>query len=282
MSNPEEILALVEAATTVVQARSSVAPRIALVLGSGMSLLGDGVEGERIPYTDLPGFHAPTVSGHAGELLLGEVEGIPLAIFSGRPHLYEGVEAWRLGLLPRLAKALGAHVFLVTNAAGAIPGKGLQTGDLMRITDQINLQGTNPLVGPHDNRLGARFPDMGRVYHREAGELLDATAARLAVQLQQGVYVGVLGPAYETPAEVRMYGLAGGHAIGMSTVGEAIVANQVGLKVAGISCISNIAGGNEGEDVLSHDEVKEAVALAANSILQLIRQSLPGLAELKT
>ncbi|MBM65873.1 MAG: purine-nucleoside phosphorylase [Myxococcales bacterium] len=280
MTSPAEILSLVEAAATQIRQRSSIAPKVALVLGSGLNILEEGVDGDRIPYSDLPGFHVPTVSGHSGQLVLANLNAVPVMIFSGRPHLYEGTEPWRLGLLPRLAKAMGATAFLVTNAAGGIPGKGVQTGDLMRITDHINLQGRNPLIGPHDDQLGARFPDMGRAYHRKGGELLDELAATAGIGLKKGVYVGVLGPSYETPAEVRMYGQMGGHAIGMSTVGEVTVANQVGLCVAGISCISNIAGGNDGTDVLSHAEVKDAVAAAGNDIRRLIRDALPGLSQL--
>ncbi|MBF94893.1 MAG: purine-nucleoside phosphorylase [Myxococcales bacterium] len=280
MTSPVEIIKLVEAATLQIRQRSSIKPKVALVLGSGLNILEEGVDGDRIPYHLLPGFHVPTVSGHSGDLILATIESTPVMIFSGRPHLYEGTEPWRLGLLPRVAKAMGASAFLVTNAAGGIPGQGMNTGDLMRISDHINLQGTNPLVGSHDNQLGARFPDMGRAYHRDAGRLLDSIANDLKIPLKSGIYVGVLGPTYETPAEVRMYGFMGGHAIGMSTVGEVAVANQVGLHVAGISCISNLAGGNEGADVLHHSEVKEVVAAAGDNIRQLIRAALPGLSNL--
>ena len=282
MTSPEEIIKLVDAAVVQIRQRSSITPKIALVLGSGLNILEEGVEGDRIPYDVLPGFHVPTVSGHSGDLILATIESTPVMIFSGRPHLYEGTAPWRLGLLPRVAKAMGATAFLVTNAAGGIPGRGVDTGDLMRISDHINLQGTNPLVGAHDNRLGAHFPDMGRAYDQAAGELLDHLASELGIPLKRGVYVGVLGPAYETPAEVRMYGMMGGHAIGMSTVGEVAVANQVGLLVAGISCISNLAGGNEGAEVLSHSDVKEVVAAAGSRIRQLIRAALPGLSQLSS
>ena len=279
MTSPVEIIKLVEAATLQIRERSSITPKVALVLGSGLNILEEGVDGDRIPYHLLPGFHVPTVSGHSGDLILATIESTPVMIFSGRPHLYEGTEPWRLGLLPRVAKAMGASAFLVTNAAGGIPGQGMNTGDLMRISDHINLQGTNPLVGSHDDQLGARFPDMGRAYHRDAGRLLDSVANDLKIPLKNGVYVGVLGPTYETPAEVRMYGLMGADTIGMSTVGEVLVARQVGLPVVGVSCISNYAAGNDGEEVLTHADVTEVVGAAAKRFVQLLRSAVPYLME---
>ena len=171
---------------------------LAIVLGSGLSAFADALSGAlRVPYQELPGFKSATVKGHKGELVYGSLGDYKVLIFSGRMHLYEGIEAWRAGLLPRLAEALGARVFVVTNASGGIPGKGLEPGDLMRITDQLNFQGTNPLVGGHDDRLGARFPDMGQPYDRRLGGLLDELAQRIGCPLKKGVYVGVLGPGYE-------------------------------------------------------------------------------------
>ena len=149
----------------------------------------------------------------------------------------------------------------------------------MRITDQINLQGTNPLVGSHDDRLGARFPDMGQPYDRALGERLDSLAERIGCPLKRGVYVGVLGPGYESPAEVRMYGMLGADTVGMSTVGEVLVARQVGLPVVGVSCISNFAAGNEGEEVLTHADVTEVVGTAAKRFVTLLLQAIPELLE---
>ena len=252
----------------------------AVVLGSGLSAFADDLDQPiRIPYSDIPGFKTATVKGHRGELLYGELAGYRVLIFSGRMHLYEGIEPWRAGLLPRLAAALGARLFLVTNASGGIPGKGLEPGDLMRITDQINAQGTNPLVGDHDERLGARFPDMGQPYDRRLGAHLDTLAEDLKMPLKRGVYVGVLGPGYESPAEVRMYGLLGADTIGMSTVGEVLVARQVGLSVVGVSCISNYAAGNDGEEVLTHADVTEVVGAAAKRFVLLLRSAVPYLME---
>ena len=166
-------------------------------------------------------------------------------------------------------------MFVVTNASGGIPGKGVEPGDLMRLTDQINLQGTNPLVGPHDDRLGPRFPDMGQPYDHALGALVDRTAQGMEIPLKRGVYVGVLGPGYESPAEVRMYGMMGANTVGMSTVGEVLVARQVGLSVVGISCISNFAAGNEGEEVLTHQDVTDVVGSAAERFVRLLCACVP-------
>jgi purine-nucleoside phosphorylase len=252
----------------------------AVVLGSGLSAFADSLdESLRIPYDSLPGFKSATVKGHRGELVYGQLGGFKVLVFSGRMHLYEGIEPWRAGLLPRLAAGLGARLFVVTNASGGVPGKGLDPGDLMRITDQLNLQGTNPLVGPHDERLGARFPDMGQPYDKVLGQRLDELAKRLGSPLKSGVYVGVLGPGYESPAEVRMYGMLGADTVGMSTVGEVLVARQVGLPVVGISCISNIAAGNDGAEVLTHQDVTEVVGAAAQRFVTLLTAAVPHLLE---
>ena len=276
----KDLVAQVAQATESVRSAGIGEVDFAVVLGSGLSAFADDLDQPiRLPYKDIPGFKTATVKGHRGELLYGELAGYRVLVFSGRMHLYEGIEPWRAGLLPRLAAALGARLFLVTNASGGIPGKGLEPGDLMRITDQINAQGTNPLVGDHDERLGARFPDMGQPYDRALGAHLDTLAARLGVPLKRGVYIGVLGPGYESPAEVRMYGLMGADTIGMSTVGEVLVARQVGLPVVGVSCISNYAAGNDGEEVLTHADVTEVVGAAAKRFVQLLRSAVPYLME---
>ena len=276
----EELVETVDAAVEAARVAGIGAVDAAVVLGSGLSAFADSLVGSlRIPYNQLPGFKSATVKGHRGELVYGQLGGFRVLVFSGRMHLYEGIEPWRAGLLPRLAAGLGARLFVVTNASGGIPGKGLEPGDLMRITDQINLQGTNPLVGPHDDRLGARFPDMGQPYDRLLGAHLDALAKDLELPLKSGVYVGVLGPGYESPAEVRSYGLLGADTVGMSTVGEVLVARQVGLPVVGISCISNFAAGNDGEEVLTHQDVTEVVGAAAKRFVTLLTAAVPHLLE---
>ena len=221
----EELVVTVDAALAAARDAGVGDVDAAVILGSGLSSFAEAFDDAlRIPYHQLPGFKNATVKGHRGELVYGQIADFKVLVFSGRMHLYEGIEAWRAGLLPRLAAGLGARLFVVTNASGGIPGKGLEPGDLMRITDQINLQGTNPLVGPHDSRLGARFPDMGQPYDRALGAALDSLADQLDLPLKKGVYVGVLGPGYESPAEVRMYGQLGADTVGMSTVGEVLVA----------------------------------------------------------
>jgi len=280
MIDPDSLLETVAAAAAAARAAGVGDVDGAVTLGSGLAAFGESLEESvRVPYTDLPGFAASTVVGHRGELIYGRLGDTRVLVFSGRMHLYEGVEPWRAGLLPRLAKALGAKLFLVTNASGGIPGKGVHPGDLMRITDQINHQGTNPLVGPHDDRLGPRFPDMGEAYDRALGARMDGIAGELGLELKTGIYIGVLGPGYESRAEVRMFGLWGADAVGMSTVGEVLVARQVDLPVVGVSCISNYAAGNEGEEVLTHDDVTEVVGAAANRFVQLLRAAVPKLLE---
>ena len=272
----EELVDLVGDAARAARDAGVGAVDVAVVLGSGLSAFAEAInEPVRVPYHQLPGFKSATVKGHRGELLYGSLAGVNVLVFSGRMHLYEGIEAWRSGLLPRLAHALGARVFVVTNASGGIPGKGVEPGDLMRLTDQINLQGTNPLVGPHDDRLGPRFPDMGQPYDHALGALVDRTAQGMEIPLKRGVYVGVLGPGYESPAEVRMYGMMGANTVGMSTVGEVLVARQVGLSVVGISCISNFAAGNEGEEVLTHQDVTDVVGSAAERFVRLLCACVP-------
>jgi purine-nucleoside phosphorylase len=279
--DPTELIEHVEAAARVVRQRAPGDVELAFVLGSGLGAFAGALdEPVRIPYGELSGFPLSTVVGHAGSLVVGTLAGVRVMVFAGRAHLYEGIAPWRAGMLPRLARALGARTIVITNAAGAIPGKGLAAGDLMRLTDQINLQGVNPLVGGHDDRLGARFPDMGQPFDRAVAAVLDSAAEAGERPLKTGVYVGVLGPGYETPAEVRMLGSVGGDAIGMSTVGEVLVANQVGLRVGGISCISNIAGGDEGAEVLSHADVTEVVGQAAERFVNLLTRAVPELARL--
>jgi purine-nucleoside phosphorylase len=232
---------------------------VALVLGSGLGAFADGLDGARpIPYEKIP--HMPTsgVSGHAGNLVVGKKGGRRVGAMQGRPHLYEGWSPQEVVFGVRLMALLGARTLIVTNAAGGI-GPGLVPGDLMAIADQLNLTGTSSLLGPNDERLGERFVDMSGAYDRDLIETASGVAGALGFELQQGVYAGLLGPAYETPAEVRMLRTLGADAVGMSTVLEVLAARHLGMRVLGISCISNLAAGIS-DGPLSHAEVEATAA----------------------
>ncbi len=234
-------------------------PRVGVVLGSGLGGFADELAGlHRVPYAELPGMPEPKVSGHAGNLCLGRVGTVPVACLQGRVHLYEGHPIERVVFGVRLLGALGCKAVLLTNAAGGI-GDFLRPGDLMLITDHLNLTAVNPLVGPAHEGV-PRFPDMTLAYCPELRSHARHAAASAGVELTEGVYAGMLGPSYETPAEVRMLGLLGAHAVGMSTVPEVIALRQDGVRVGAVSCITNLAAGRSGA-LLDHAEV-EAVASA--------------------
>jgi purine-nucleoside phosphorylase len=267
-----------ETAERVVRARSAVAPRVALVLGSGLGGFADTL-GDRvvIPFADVPGMPRSHVEGHAGNLVLGAAHGMPVVAMQGRVHLYEGHPPEDVVFGLRLMIALGARYVLLTNAAGGV-ADGMQPGDLMLIEDHLNLTGRSPLVGPNESQLGARFPDMSEAYDRRLRALADEVAARAGFSLRRGVYAGVLGPQYETPAEVRMVRLLGAHAVGMSTVLETIAARHMGARVLGLSCITNVAAGlTEGK--LSHDEVTEVAARVRGRFTALLSGILEAIAQ---
>lgn len=249
-------------------------PDVALVLGSGLGAFADTLENaDVIPYTEIGGMPMSHVSGHAGNLVLGEKEGQSCIAMQGRVHLYEGhpVEDVVFGL--RLMIHLGAKTVIITNAAGGI-GEDLEVGDLMLIEDQINLTGSSPLVGPNDDELGPRFVDMTQTYDRELMKLAREGAGALGLELGRGVYVGVLGPSYETPAEIRFFRTIGGGAVGMSTVLEVIAARHMGARILGISCITNKAAGLGTEEILTHAEVQENAAEARKSFVALLGATL--------
>jgi purine-nucleoside phosphorylase len=246
-----------------------IAPKVAIILGSGLGELVDEVSGAHgIPYAEIPGFSEIHIRGHAGELVAGTLSGVPVIVFSGRFHLYEGHTARAVGFPVRLAYAFGARTLLVANAAGGI-GRGLAVGDLMMLEDQINMTGTSPLIGPQDEG-DVRFPDMSNPFDPELRKHLQQVAAEQNIALKSGVYAGVLGPAYETRAEIRMLRLIGGHAVGMSTVHEVITAKALGMRVAGISCIANIHP-EEGSVPLDHADVLAATARSMAAFRKLIR-----------
>lgn len=230
-------------------------PEIGIVLGSGLGDLADTYCEFAIPYDKIPGFAKSTVEGHKGQLVFAQINKKNVVMMQGRNHFYEGLSMQDVTYPIKVMKKLGVKTVIITNAAGAI-NKSFRPGDLMVITDHINLMGTNPLIGANDPELGVRFPDMSEVYNKNLIKIVDAAGRLLKIDLKHGVYVATTGPSYETPAEIRMARYMGGDAAGMSTVPEAIVANYCGMKVIGISCISNFATGISSKK-LSHQEVIE-------------------------
>jgi purine-nucleoside phosphorylase len=248
-------------------------PKLGLILGSGLGAFADTFEDRVvIPYGELPHFPHSSVAGHAGQLVLGTRNGVPLVAMQGRVHFYEGYEPWQVGFPARVLCALGVKALLVTNAAGGING-GFATGDLMAITDHLNLTGYNPLVGKNDERLGPRFPDMSHAYDPELLKILRGAALKENVTLREGVYVGLSGPSYETPAEIRMLRTLGADAVGMSTVPEVIVAAHMGVRVTGVSCITNLAAGIS-QHKLSHDEVAQTANTVKDVFTRLVARFL--------
>jgi purine-nucleoside phosphorylase len=245
------------------------APRVGVVLGSGLGAIADRLEDvSRLPYDTIPGFHGSAVEGHAGQLCLGQLAGVPAAIMQGRIHLYEGHPVEDVVRPVRMLVAFGCRTLVITNAAGGIDSDYV-VGDLMVIRDHLNLTGRNPLVGPNDASLGPRFPDMSDAYARDLRDLAHLVAKEQGHELRQGVYAGLLGPSYETPAEIRMLRAIGADAVGMSTVLETIAARHMGARVLGISCISNAAAGMSGSP-LDHAEVKAAADMAQGRLADVI------------
>lgn len=244
-------------------------PRLAIILGSGLGQLADRIQrAANIPYADIPGFPPSTVVGHAGRLVAGSIDGCDVIALSGRFHLYEGHSAAVAGLPVRVAHALGAQDLFVSNAAGGIRAT-LRPGDLMLIDDHINLMWRNPLVGPVVEG-DQRFPDMSAPYDRQLLAMLREVALDSGIPIQEGVYAGLLGPSYETPAEVRMLRWMGVDAVGMSTIPEVVTARAIGMRVAGVSCITNHAAGMTNER-LSHEEVLDVANRVRGKFERLVR-----------
>lgn len=230
-------------------------PRVGIVLGSGLAALGNAVSAAtRIPYGDIPHFPRPTAEGHKGELVAGNIGGVPVAVMSGRVHFYEGYSEHQVVYPVRVLGRLGVSTIVLTNAAGAV-NRSYHPGDFMALSDHLNLTGKNPLSGPNDPQLGPRFPDMSEPYDHALRQKTMTAFRNAGATIHEGVYVGLLGPSYETPAEIAMFRLSGANAVGMSTVLETIAARHMGLKVIGISCITNAAS-DHGE-TLSHSSVLE-------------------------
>src|SRR4051812_10742568 len=267
-----------EHAARVIRSRIKIQPRAALVLGSGLGDFGNDLnDAVAIPYNEIPGFPVSTVEGHAGRLLVGTVEGIPVLAMQGRVHYYEGYGLDEVTFPVRTFKLLGINTMLLTNAAGGVDVQ-LHQGALMLISDHLNLIGTNPLRGANDDRFGPRFPDMTDVYSRELQEIAIAEARALGIELRRGVYAALSGPSYETPAEIHMLRGFGADAVGMSTVPEAIVARHMGMRVLGISCITNMAAGLSNEKI-NHEEVVETGKQVRNTFAALLRRLVVAVAQ---
>lgn len=245
-------------------------PVAAIILGSGLGALADRVTAAtRVPYAAIPGFHAPAVEGHRGEMIRGQLGGREVLLLAGRFHMYEGHSAQTAAFPVRVVRALGARTLFVSNAAGGIR-RTFRPGDLMLIADHLNLMFRNPLTGPSQEGE-PRFPDMSAPYDPRLGALVERAARESGVVLQRGVYAGLLGPSYETPSEVRMLERLGADAVGMSTVPEVIVARALGMEVAGISCITNHAAGITAAP-LDHKEVMEVSARASQAFCSLVER----------
>lgn len=252
-----------------IRKRTDFRPQVGIVLGSGLGGYADNMEIScEIPYREIPGFPVSTVQGHDGKFLFGYVKNTPVILMKGRVHYYEGYPMEDVVLPVRLMGLLGADTVILTNAAGGI-NRTFQAGDMMLITDHISIAVPNPLRGENIDELGTRFPDMSHVYDPELQEAAKKTAARQGISLREGIYVQCSGPSYETPAEIRMLGALGADAVGMSTVCEAIAARHMGMKVCGISCITNMAAGIL-DQPLDHREVQKSADQAKEKFENLI------------
>lgn len=259
-----------------VRKKTDFVPKAAIVLGSG---LGDYAEAVRVeyelPYGEIDGFPVSTVPGHAGKFIFGFIDEIPVVCMKGRVHYYEGYPVSDVVLPTRLMKLMGAQILFLTNAAGGV-NTSFHAGDLMLIRDHISVFAPNPLIGANIDELGVRFPDMSTIYDRKLQQLIRGTARENGIYLQEGVYAQLTGPSFESPADIRMMRTLGCDAVGMSTVVEAIAANHMGMKVCGISCISNLAAGMT-DNPLTHEEVQEAADMAAPNFKKLVTESVKGM-----
>ena len=260
-----------------IRARHSPDVGLALVLGSGLGAFAEELQ-ERVivPYEEIPGFAHSTVEGHAGRLVIGQAAGVPVVAMQGRFHYYEGYSFEEVVFPIRVFKFLGAHTVVLTNAAGGINVE-FDKGTLMVISDHLNLMGASPLRGPHDERFGARFPDMTEVYAHALQEMVVEEAHKMGLEMRRGIYAALSGPSYETPAEIRMLRTLGADAVGMSTVPEAIAARQMGMSVIGVSCITNLASGVVADQPIDHSEVLETGANVRVAFTELLRRIIQRL-----
>jgi purine-nucleoside phosphorylase len=269
---------LADSAAQLILKRTPLRPQIALVLGSGLGGFADSLtDSTRVPYADIPAFPRSTAIGHAGQLVLGQVVGqtgsVPVAAMQGRVHLYEGYSPQEITFPIRVFARMGIRAVILTNAAGGI-NLSYSQGALVLIRDHINLQGANPLVGPNDDRFGVRFPDMTHAYAKEYRQIAREEAAKLGIPQHEGIYAGLLGPSYETPAEIEYLRRIGADLVGMSTVAEVIAARHMGIKVLAISCVTNMAAGIL-DQALSHAEVMETGERVKTTFEALLRAVLP-------
>jgi xanthosine phosphorylase len=248
-------------------------PKVAIILGSGLGPLADQIENPiEIAYGEIPGFHVSSVHGHAGKLFLGTLNGVPVACLKGRVHLYENPDFNKLKLMIRTLKVLGCNTLMMTNAAGSL-NKSVGPGELSLITDHINFQGTNPLIGANDEDFGPRFPAMNNAYDAKLRQQIKAVAQKINVKLHEGVYLATLGPTFETPAEIRAFKLLGADLVGMSTVSENIVAVHCGMKVVAVSAIVNLGAGMV-DNPPSHEETLHFADIASDNLIKLFKAFL--------
>ena len=260
-----------------VREKISFEPQVALILGSGLGDYAEQIQVEAVlDYHDIEGFPVSTVLGHKGRFVFGYIQNVPVVIMQGRVHFYEGYDMHDVVIPTRLMGMLGAKVLFLTNAAGGMQ-KGMHAGDFMLITGHISSFVPSPLIGPNIEELGTRFPDMSEVYKKDLQEIIRNTAMNCGIPLKEGVYVQTTGPNYETPEEIRMYRSLGADAVGMSTACEAMAANHMGMRVCGISCISNLAAGIS-ENPLTHAEIQETADRVAPLFQQLITASIVNIA----
>ena len=264
------------AAVATIRAQADVTPSAGVVLGSGLGSFADALEDAvEIPYADIPGWPVATAVGHAGTLVLGTFGGVPLAVMRGRAHLYEGLPPAKVAFGVRVLGLLGVRTLVLTNAVGAI-NEAFEPGQLVLISDHINLQGQSPLVGLNDDDLGPRFPDLTDAYDADLRAAARAAAARVGLELGEGVYAAWLGPAFETPAEIRMLRALGADTVGMSVVPEVLAARHMGIRCLAVSCVTNLAAGLSPEPI-DPDHVLEVGARAAGSLVALLRELVPTL-----
>jgi purine-nucleoside phosphorylase len=264
------------AAIEYIRSRTKAAPRVAVVLGSGLGAFADELaDRTEISYSDIPQWPASTAVGHAGKLVLGKLERLDVAVMAGRSHLYEGYTPSQVTTGVRVLHGLGVRTIVFTNAAGSI-NLSYGQGALVLISDHINLQGSNPLIGPNDDALGPRFPDMSDAYSAECRAIAHEVGGKLGIALADGVYAAVTGPSYETPAEIRFMRTIGADLVGMSTVPEVIVANHLGMRALAISCVTNMAAGILPQKI-NHEEVLETGRRVRDTLVRFLKALLPRL-----